>query len=320
MARHVWTFAPLFALLVLSAAASAQLPVQLRDAPPPSADLVVTARPDPSATQVQQQAKAISRVADLHDEPLARFSAAVCPGIMGLPTDVAELLVDRIRYNATRAGARVAGAGGCKANVILAFVREGRTRIGTLMDSAPQLFKDLDAAEIREIENETGPAHSWSLTELRNRYGEAESPHISQNSALYIDGPSPRMGPMRTINVPGGGSQLLLSNRIDILYSVVVIDVAAIDGLSVDQIADYATMRALARTRPPEGDTRASTILSLFDPAGQAPPQMTDFDVAYLRSLYQDGASLSAATRIGGVARTYRKTVAQTRAVSSPAK
>lgn len=306
------------AMILAATASQAQLPVQLKDAPPPQPDdLVVTARPEPTAQDVGKQAKALSRMVDFYREPLARFADGVCPGVMGFPTEPAGMLVDRIRYNAARVGARVAPQGKCKANVIVAFVRDGNSRVSALMDGAGYLFSSLETAEAKELEKETGPVRAWNVTMLVNRVGGGEVANINQNGSLYLDGPSPGLGPMRTFQLPNGDSRVFLTNRIDILYSVVVIDVAAVDGLSIDQIADYATMRALARTRPASGGA-AATILSLFDPAGRPPPQLTGFDIAYLRSLYQPGASLPASARIGGVARALREERARALRVSAP--
>ncbi len=43
-------------------------------------------------------------------------------------------------------------------------------------------------------------------------------------------------------------------------------DLTAIDGMTVNQLADYATMRGLAQTKPLSGEPSFGTILNLFDP------------------------------------------------------
>lgn len=95
---------------------------------------------------------------------------------------------------------------------------------------------------------------------------------------------------------PNSDSRLFLASRLDITALVVVIDLAAIDGLSVDQIAAYAAMRVLARTRPARSGS-----------ASPRPAGLTRFDFAYLRSLYEAGSNVPAAVKIGGIARTLRK-------------
>ena len=96
-------------------------------------------------------------------------------------------------------------------------------------------------------------------------------------------------------------SKLYLTIRQDITQVVVLFDREAVRGLSLVQLADYATMRSFARTRPVDGAAPLDTILALFDPAHAPPPGLTDFDQAYLRSVYQDIANLPAAMKLGGV-------------------
>jgi len=71
---------------------------------------------------------------------------------------------------------------------------------------------------------------------------------------------------------------------------------------TVIQLADYATMRALARTRPVEDVEGIGTILTLFDSA--TPPQsVTDADVAYLTALYAMPGTRSLNYQVGRIAK-----------------
>lgn len=101
--------------------------------------------------------------------------------------------------------------------------------------------------------------------------------------------------------------RLSLHLRKDIKASVVMIDIAAANGMSPEQIADYAAMRGLARTRPPTQSGTVSTILSLFDKGGIAPLNMTRFDHAYLRSVYGSVAYIAGITKIAQVAHEVKK-------------
>ena len=62
-------------------------------------------------------------------------------------------------------------------------------------------------------------------------------------------------------------------------------------------------MRGLSHTRPPQGEQPMATILSLFDGDSGSPDELTDFDVAYLRSLYAWLPNASAAHRFADVQR-----------------
>lgn len=49
------------------------------------------------------------------------------------------------------------------------------------------------------------------------------------------------------------------------------------------------------------GASTYSTILSLFDPDGGHPAELTDFDLGYPRSIYSNSPNLAAAAKLGGV-------------------
>jgi hypothetical protein len=301
--RHILEKSGLLAVLLASATiAQAQSPVSLKDGTTATGpDIVVTSRPEPTAKEVEKQAKAISRMGDFYHDPLARFSEPVCPGVLGLPPDAAGIIVDRIRYDAERVGAPVEASTNCKANILVVFTRDGGAEVRRLIKERGYLFDGLDTPEARELKAEPGPVRAWNVTQLRNRHGQEESPTV-EPMGVKIDG-DPGLFPMRVITAPTSDSRLFLASRVDITASVVMVDLAATNGLPVAQIADYAAMRALARTRPAEGDTSASTILSLFDPASAHPREMTSFDLAYLRSLYDAGSNVPASVKILGVSR-----------------
>jgi hypothetical protein len=100
---------------------------------------------------------------------------------------------------------------------------------------------------------------------------------------------------------------MALAVRQDIIGAVIVIDVAAVDGMTIAQVADYAAMRGLARTHPPGRPGTVGTILNLFDPAAVAPLEMTVFDLAYLRALYGSVANLAGVAKVAQVAHEVKK-------------
>ncbi|HEY1124681.1 MAG TPA: hypothetical protein VGE65_03540 [Sphingobium sp.] len=305
--RHILGKAGLLAALLASATvAQAQSPVGLKQGTAPTGpDIVVTAKPDPTAKETVQQARAISRMGDFYHDPLARFSEPVCPGVLGLPADAAGIIVDRIRYDAERVGAPIEAATPCKANILIVFTRDGGAEVRKLLKTRGYLFDGIETPEARELKEAAGPVRAWNVTQLRNRHGQEQNPTFATMS-MSIDS-NPGFGPLRVINVPTSDSRVFLASRVDITASVVVIDLGAIDGMPVAQIADYAAMRALARTRPAEGDTAASTILSLFDPTSAHPREMTAFDLAYLRSLYDAGSNVPASVKLLNVSRMAAK-------------
>jgi hypothetical protein len=100
-------------------------------------------------------------------------------------------------------------------------------------------------------------------------------------------------------------SKIYLAVREDITQAVVVFDRDEVAGKSLDQLADYATMRGLARTRPVEDDPTMDTILTMFH-SDVAPAGMTRFDRAYLAALHDSIPNMPGITKLLGVSRQLR--------------
>lgn len=260
-------------------------------------DIVVTGRQEaaPGKGDVSRQARAITRPQNVYDLPLARFEDRLCPGVMGLRTDYAMMVVDRIREHAERLKMWLAkDDGDCSPNFIVAFVKDGKGQINELQRNHGYLFDGLQPHERKELLAEDGPVRVWTSTATRTRDGmpipEAEglvNPPVVQMAMAH--------------------SKIYLTTREDITSVMVVYDLDQIRGKSLVQLADYATMRGLARTRPVDGDGQPmDTILALFDQAAPPPAEMTTFDRAYLGALYDNIPNMPGVTKILGVNRQLR--------------
>ena len=284
-------------LILLPAAALAAAPAlaqgdEAADSASSDSEITVTGMKDVQPVAVHHQARVITPQVDLRTKPLARFHLPVCPGVVGLPKDLAGFVADRIRFNAKRVGLHVAESLDCKPDVIVAFVPDGGSAIRAMNKVNPSLISGLDYYEKRKVLDQTGPARAWSVVRLRSPSGCTLRAGTPNNFADIVN------------------TRLHLNVRSDIELSVVLIDYAAIDGLSATQIADYVTMRGLALTQAPDDQSAYGTILSLFDAGSMPPGEMTAFDIAYLKSVNSSLDTLSAAHKIGGVYGKMRKEVA----------
>jgi hypothetical protein len=72
--------------------------------------------------------------------------------------------------------------------------------------------------------------------------------------------------------------------------AVVLLELEALNGLTTTQIADYAALRAFARTDPDRvTELGTPTILTLFHDraSGRTPPSaLTSWDASFLQALY----------------------------------
>src|SRR5688500_2399209 len=253
-------------------------------------DIVVTGdRERPAGREVSRQARDISDItSDIYDRPLARIEDRLCPGVIGLRRDAAELMIDRIRWNAVRLDMWLADDTNCSPNLIIAFVEDGKAEIAELQDRRPWLFQTLTIPERQALLDAEGPVRVWTTAQMRTRDGMP----IPRRESL--DAPP-------VVTMAMAHSKIYLTVREDITQVVLLFDRAAVRGKTVLQLADYATMRGFARTRPAQGEVALDTILALFDPDHLPPDGLTDFDQAYLRSLYKWIPNLPAASKLLGV-------------------
>ena len=278
----------------LCAALLLAVPAMAQDEAPPADDnsIVVTEdRERPTHSDVSRQARDISDItSDIYDKPLARIEDRLCPGIIGLKQDYAAFMIDRIRWSAERLDLWLADDTGCDPNLIIAFVDDGKAEINQLFEKQPWLFQTLTLPERTRLLEEDGPVRVWTTAQMRTRDGMP----IQRRESL--DAPP-------VVSMWMAHSKLYLTIREDITQTVVLFDRAAVRGKTLIQLADYATMRSFARTRPTDGSAPLDTILALFDPANEPPNGLTEFDQAYLRSVYDGIANLPAASKLLGVNR-----------------
>jgi hypothetical protein len=286
---------------VLTTAILAAWPVGAQTEPTPTEDenaIVVTGETEPPRRrEVFDQALEVSRVdpARMYEEALARLTAPLCADVVGLDRGLAEEMVARIRANAEQLKLRLA-RGRCTPNLLVAFAEDGRELLGELAERHPRAFSLVTEDERGEILADDVPVRVWNVVETKWASG------------------APRAGRHRRPERPsvrGRVDRMFLPTRKDIDFALIVYDRDAVLGMTVVQLADYATMRGLSHTRPASGEQPMATILALFDdqdvvdPIDRGPDELTSFDRGYLRSVYfwKPENSVPAVGRLLGVRR-----------------
>jgi len=222
------------------------------------------------------------------DEPLARFEDAICPGIVGLKVDAAEEMVGRIRGRAEEFGRRLAPEGDCTPNLVVAFVEDGLAFARRMQRDHGYIFAELSQDDREIALHEEGPVRAILRVRARSRDGMP----IPRREDM-VDLPQTQMWMAH--------SKIYTATRNDILYSLILIDRDAIGGMTLGQLADYTAYRSLTRTLPQTPETRADSILSLFDGGATRPAGLTEFDKAYLHGLYDGLPNLPAPARIARI-------------------
>lgn len=222
------------------------------------------------------------------EEPLPRFEDRLCPGIVGLERDFAMQMVGRIRANAERIGLTLADDQRCEANFVVAFVDDGQAYLADLVDRRGYLFRDLGLADRDDLLGVTGPVRVWHQVSARTRDGIRVG--LRENLTSL-----PQAG------MWSAHSRIYRPVRNDITYSLVLFDRDEVRGLTLAQLADYASLRGLSTRFPEEAGTSAHSLLTLFDdPDGRA-GALTAFDAAWLERLYSGIATIPASVRLRGV-------------------
>lgn len=276
----------LFAVLL---AAGAVAPVQAQPVQAQPAQAPGAAAPsDAIVVQgVRDSKKEIGRFVDaLTDAPifgqLSRFDWAVCPAVVGLGEAQGAATARRMLDVAEAADIRVARPG-CQPNVLLIVTRDKRGFISQLQRKHPAYFEGVSPHEIKRMKRDPAPAAAWHVEGRLDADG-----NVATRDAVTGQ---------RIIERTDNPSRLTTASRPHFIAAVVVVDLGSLDGLTTTQLADYAAMRAFARTDPGRlAKSTAPTILSVIEaPMNSAvPPTLTEWDLAFLKSLYARDANVRA--------------------------
>ncbi|WP_086609021.1 hypothetical protein [Erythrobacter donghaensis] len=262
-------------LTLLGAFAAASVPAHAEPPEATRADPIIV-RPPPTEAERERElrdfARAVIRPAKLR-EPIAKFAFPVCVEVRGLAPDDAAVIAERIRDNARALGVGADDAPDCVPTVRVAFMAPAAGPAAQwLTQDSPQLAH-LAGYQRERVLGEPGPVRAWNKVAVRDATGKAFRPQLGDQFRF----------PTFTEIEPLSASDPIATT--EITGAAVLIGREAAEGLTLGQLADYATMRALLGTGAPEGAAPALTILTLFsDP--RPPEGLTDFDRALVRELY----------------------------------
>lgn len=220
---------------------------------------------------------------------LSRFERAICPTVVGVSPAHKDALVARMKVVAKAAGLAVGGRR-CDPNVLLVVTGDKRGFLEALRQKHAYYFGEMSNSAIRRLIAEPGPAAAWQVDGPKlNAYGQ----EMATNNGVAVN---------RTTRPD---TRLSVGARPQFAAAAVVVESKALDGLTTTQLADYAAMRAFTRADPAKLPASAPTILSILEAPmdSEVPITMTNWDLAFLRSLYAAPATLTAAAQRSQVRR-----------------
>lgn len=256
-------------------------------------DIQVIGRRLPEA-ELREQANDFVRrsgVANKSD-PVARWIDPVCPKVVGIKPEYAEIVEQQMHDIAKLTGIRAASKS-CAANIVVSFTSDGKGVVQQIAERSPTRLSELMSAERRQLLSSNAPIRWWYNVRTQNADGmQTVNSDGLLAPAMGTDGTTFSSG-VGGESAIGNGTQSVQAYRSSIISTLavralvkatVVIDVNLSEGYSLDAVAGYAAMVAFAETKP-SAQPMVNSILGLFEP-GHLYDSPTDWDITLLRTLY----------------------------------
>ncbi len=290
--RGAITAAVMLGSILPFAAANAQTSPTGTDDADEEAAIIVQGERELEIDELRDAVRDVAMRGRSYDRPLSRYQAPLCPMVVGMGARMGAYVSERIRSNAIAAGVEVADEG-CDANAVLIVSDDQDKLIEGLKKSRPELFglpasRRIASRRIKAAQNRRDAAIVWSTYVTqgpRGRNGGATDV-VAGNS---LEGAFANAGGAAQERLLTRPSTFEITYSMEKAFTTLVFDVDRLNGVHLDQLSDFATMRILGSPQPTidiEQDG-ALSILNLFDAEPSAAPmRMTTLDMAYLKGLY----------------------------------
>jgi hypothetical protein len=206
------------------------------------------------------------------DGQIGRFEDPLCPATVGLPDNLKDEVLDRLKQVAGVAHVPLQ-TGTCTPNLMIIVVDDKHALIEGMRKKRESYLYGLGNEQVSKLSNSPGPVASWQITDVIGADG----------MPLRYDGDGfPRL----FTTVPP--SRVVQTTRKRILAGVVVVEQRGLVNVTTRQLADYALVRLLAPIEAKERTAPNSSVLSLFNDGvtpEDAPQSLTWWDLAYLKAL-----------------------------------
>lgn len=214
-------------------------------------------------------------------DQLARWDNSICTSIVGLPRRQGQFFADRIAQRAYALGIQP-GAPGCHGNVAVFVTDDADGMAQSMFEEDASLFAYYQEANIstmgqdafrQNFLNSDRPVRWWHVAETFSADG------------IALRGDASSGGIQNAPAVRASGTRLRGETRQDFARVIIIVDANQVGGAQLASLADYVAMVALAQINPQADTSGFPTILNLFN-GGDAATQLTDWDQAFLNSLY----------------------------------
>lgn len=245
-----------------------------------------------SATR-RAQAEAFTEAvaAPARGRSLARWHDPICVGVANMQAEAARAMIDRIYDWAHSFGVAI-GSSRCRTNVFVVATEDGAATARELVSARPREFRtgvsgaDRGSAALRRFQQGDRPVRWWHVSlpvdeqtgdPIRRLPGQAPVEWTGRRLQKKSD-----FGVNQMTVMP---SRLGTGARDDLQQVIIVIDSAALERATFQQLTDYVAMVALAQIDDEARAFAVPSILGLFDGGGDV-GALSDWDRAFLAGLY----------------------------------
>lgn len=258
-------------------------------------DVTVTAQRAKLAQKVSTFVDQIAASDGQNAEGLPLWHAPVCPSVTGLTRQEGEYLLWRISSIARGAGVPIAGES-CRPNLFIFVTGQPhrlleamakRKRAVVFGNSTPPLT-------VKEFIAEAEPVKVWYASHRETPEYAAPSYNAqSTHPCPFADFAGAGATVLPHAICDSERSSRFTTTLVSVFsYVYVIVDERQLDGVTWQQLADYVGMVGLAKVNPIAHPSDVPTILKLFGAAHAAPPGITEWDRAFIESLYATQQSL----------------------------
>lgn len=219
-------------------------------------------------------------------------SRNICPGVAGLRAHYAQFVLDRMAQRAANVGLEF-GEPGCHMNILIAVSADPDAIARDLFEHHRRLMgyyqerghKSAGRSALRAFVSSDAPVRWWHVSRTVARDGDVIGDvggcaEDDRGGGLDVKHPC-----FPVVHV-GSNSRAANSSHQSFGVAFIIVDANRLRNVNFDQLADYLAMVTLAQLNPEADSSTYPTILNLFSAGANAPPAMTDWDIAYLQGLY----------------------------------
>jgi hypothetical protein len=206
----------------------------------------------------------------------ARRTVPTCARVVGIDEVYTKIVLEKVNAVGKGAGLFMEG-GNCAPNLHILFTTDGNALMEQLRKARPSLFSDVELRKRKALFTKSAPLRWWYVNDA------ISARDYKSTARANADGTAPITD--RTVVSP----MISTGFVVDIVGTVVVVDIKQSEGYPLESIAAYAAMVSFAQLRPSDASETTSSIMSMFArraDRASGPSDLTAFDYAYIRGLY----------------------------------